>query len=52
MHRDPADPRIFVPKPGGGLSLNFGHRLAWWLFVAMTVIPLVVVVTVLVVYLG
>ena len=50
MYRDPADKRIFVPKQGGGLVLNFGHRLAWWLFVGMTVVPLIVLVTVLVVY--
>ena len=43
LYRDPADRRVFVPKKGGGVALNFAHPVAWWIFVSMTVIPLVVV---------
>jgi uncharacterized membrane protein len=43
LYRDPADKRVFVPRKGGGLALNFGHPIAWWIFISMTVLPLVVV---------
>ena len=46
LYRDPADKRVFVPKKGGGVVLNFGHPVAWWIFVSTTIIPLVVVVAV------
>ena len=48
LYRDPADKRVFVPKKGGGLALNFGHPVAWWIFVSMTVIPVVIVVAVII----
>ena len=31
LYRDPADKRVFVPKKGGGVALNFGHPVAWWI---------------------
>ena len=46
LYRDPADKRVFVPKKGGGVALNFSHAVAWWIFMSMTVIPLVVVIAV------
>jgi uncharacterized membrane protein len=46
FYRDPADQRVFVPKKGGGVALNFGHPIAWAIFLSMTVIPLVIVVAV------
>jgi uncharacterized membrane protein len=48
LYRDPADKRIFVPKKGGGLALNFGHPVTWWVFISMTVIPVVIVVAVII----
>ncbi len=47
-HRDPRDKRLFVPKPGGGLTLNFAHPAAWWVLVTTTIVPLAVVAIVLV----
>ena len=44
LYRDPADRRVFVPRKGGGVALNFGHPIAWWIFITMTVIPLIIVV--------
>ncbi len=44
LYRDPGDKRVFVPKKGGGIALNFGHPVAWWILVATTIIPLIVVV--------
>jgi uncharacterized membrane protein len=44
IYRDPRDKRVFVPKKGGGVALNFGHPIAFWIVVSTTVIPLVVVV--------
>jgi uncharacterized membrane protein len=44
LYRDPRDKRIFVPKQGGGLVLNFGHPIAWWIVITTTIIPLVIVV--------
>jgi uncharacterized membrane protein len=46
FYRDPQDGRVFVPKEGGGVALNFSHSIAWWIFLSMTVIPLVVVIAV------
>jgi uncharacterized membrane protein len=46
LYRDPADKRVFVPKKGGGLALNFAHPVAWWILITMTIIPLVIVVAV------
>jgi len=46
LYRDPADKRVFVPKKGGGVALNFGHPTAWWILVCTTIIPLVIVVVV------
>lgn len=42
--RDPQDKRVFVPKPGGGVSLNFGHPVAWVILVCTTIIPLAIVI--------
>lgn len=44
FYRDPADVRVFVPKEGGGVAMNFAHSIAWWIFVCMTVVPLVIVI--------
>jgi len=46
LYRDPRDKRIFVPKKGGGVALNFGHPVAWWILVSTTIIPLVIVAAV------
>ncbi|GAA3941369.1 peptide ABC transporter substrate-binding protein [Actinoplanes auranticolor] len=43
-YRDPRDKRVFVPKQGGGLALNFGHPVAWWILVCTTIVPLIIVV--------
>ncbi|MEU4216170.1 peptide ABC transporter substrate-binding protein [Actinoplanes sp. NPDC026623] len=44
LYRDPRDKRVFVPKKGGGLVLNFGHPVAWWIVISTTIIPLIIVV--------
>ena len=44
LYRDPRDKRVFVPKPGGGVALNFGHPVSWWILVSMTIIPAIVVI--------
>ena len=46
LYRDPRDKRVFVPKKGGGVALNFGHPVAWWIVVCTTIIPLIIVVVV------
>jgi uncharacterized membrane protein len=46
LYRDPNDKRVFVPKKGGGLALNFSHPIAWWIVLSTTVIPLIIVVAV------
>jgi len=46
LHRDPRDKRVFVPKPGGGVVLNFGHPIAWAILVCTTIIPFVIVTVV------
>ena len=43
LYRDPRDKRIFVPNKGGGVALNFGHPVAWWILVCTTIIPLIIV---------
>jgi uncharacterized membrane protein len=43
LYRDPHDPRVFVPKEGGGVALNFGHPIAWAIVICMTIIPLAIV---------
>ena len=40
----PDDPRVFVPRPGGGVTLNYAHPIAWAIFLSMTVVPLAVVI--------
>jgi uncharacterized membrane protein len=46
LYRDPKDKRVFVPRRGGGVALNFGHPVAWWILVSTTIIPLVIVAAV------
>lgn len=46
LYRDPRDKRVFVPKPGGGVVLNFGHPVAWAILLCTTVIPFVIVTVV------
>jgi uncharacterized membrane protein len=46
LYRDPRDRRVFVPKTGGGIALNFGHPVAWVILVCTTIIPLVIVAAV------
>ncbi|WP_030443307.1 DUF5808 domain-containing protein [Actinoplanes subtropicus] len=46
LYRDPSDPRVFVPKKGGGVTLNFGHPVAWVILVGTTIIPLAIVAAV------
>jgi uncharacterized membrane protein len=46
LYRDPTDGRVFVPKEGGGVSLNFAHGISWAIVISMTVVPLVIVVAV------
>ena len=51
LYRDARDRRVFVPKKGGGVLLNFGHPIAWAILISMTIVPftIVAVVTLLVV---
>ena len=46
LYREPRDRRVFVPKKGGGVALNFGHPIAWAILICMTVIPAIIVVAV------
>jgi uncharacterized membrane protein len=46
LHRDPRDKRVFVPQPGGGVKLNFGHPIAWAILVCTTIVPFVIVTVV------
>jgi len=50
LYRDPRDKRVFVPKQGGGVAMNFSHPIAWWILVCTTIIPLTIVVIVTVAY--
>ncbi|MFG1608335.1 peptide ABC transporter substrate-binding protein [Actinoplanes sp. NPDC049265] len=44
FEKDPTDPRVFIPRPGGGVTLNYAHGISWAIFLSMTVIPLAVVI--------
>ena len=44
FEKQPDDPRVFLPRPGGGVYLNFAHGIAWAIFLSMTVVPLAVVI--------
>jgi uncharacterized membrane protein len=46
LYRDPKDGRVFVPKEGGGVSLNFAHGISWAIVISMTVVPLVILLVV------
>jgi uncharacterized membrane protein len=46
LYRDPLDKRVFVPKEGGGVALNFGHPVAWTILICTTIIPLAIVAAV------
>ena len=46
LYRDPRDRRIFVPRKGGGVALNFAHPVAWVILVCTTIIPLAIVAVV------
>jgi uncharacterized membrane protein len=46
LYRDPLDKRVFVPKQGGGVALNFGHPVAWAILVCTTIVPLLIVAVV------
>ncbi len=46
LYRDPRDKRVFVPKKGGGVVLNFGHPIAWTILIITTIIPFVIVAAV------
>jgi len=48
LYRDPHDRRLFVPRRGGGVALNFSHPLAWAVLVGTTIIPLLVVAAVMI----
>ena len=43
LYRDPHDKRVFVPKKGGGVALNFSHPIAWWILISTTIVPLIIV---------
>ena len=46
LYRNPRDGRVFVPKEGGGVSLNFAHGISWAILISMTIVPLIIVVAV------
>ncbi|MET0425944.1 MAG: peptide ABC transporter substrate-binding protein [Actinoplanes sp.] len=46
LYRDPRDKRVFVPKKGGGVALNFGHPIAWAILICTGIVPLVIVAAV------
>ena len=46
LYRNPRDKRVFVPKPEGGLVLNFGHPVAWAILLCTTIVPFVIVTVV------
>lgn len=49
VYRNPNDPRLWVPKPlGYGYTINFAHRRAWPVFIAILAIPLSVVLIIIV----
>ena len=43
FYKDPGDGRVFVPREGGGVALNFGHPVAWVILVVTTIVPLAIV---------
>jgi uncharacterized membrane protein len=50
IYRNPQDPRLWVPKIAGwGSTLNFAHRQAWLLLLALLAVPVYAVLTVLIV---
>jgi len=51
LYNDPRDKRVFVPNKTGGVSLNFGHPIAWWILILMTILPLLIVIGVTIAYL-
>jgi len=44
FEKDPDDPRVFLPRKGGGVYLNFAHGISWAIFLSITVVPLAVVI--------
>ncbi|GAA0477818.1 hypothetical protein Ade02nite_68140 [Paractinoplanes deccanensis] len=50
LYRNPQDKRVFVPKKGGGVVLNFGHPIAWTILILMTIVPFVIVAAVTIAY--
>ena len=44
LYKDPSDGRVFVPKEGGGVGLNYAHGVSWAILMSMTVVPLVIVI--------
>jgi uncharacterized membrane protein len=46
LYNDPRDKRVFVPKKGGGVVLNFGHPIAWTILICTTIVPFVIVAVV------
>jgi uncharacterized membrane protein len=44
FYKDPRDGRVFVPKQGGGVSLNFAHPIAWAILITTTIVPLAIVI--------
>jgi uncharacterized membrane protein len=44
LYKDPGDGRVFIPKEGGGVSMNFAHPIAWAILITTTVIPLAIVI--------
>lgn len=46
LYKDPSDGRVFVPKEGGGVSLNYAHGVSWAILMSMTVVPLIIVIVV------
>ncbi|MEV4347310.1 peptide ABC transporter substrate-binding protein [Actinoplanes sp. NPDC049596] len=50
LYRNPQDKRVFVPKKGGGVVLNFGHPIAWTILILMTIVPFLIVAAVTIAY--
>jgi uncharacterized membrane protein len=44
IYKNPADPRVWVPKHFGiGMTLNYAHPSAWWITALLIGIPIIVV---------
>ncbi|MFI5491915.1 peptide ABC transporter substrate-binding protein [Actinoplanes sp. NPDC051859] len=43
-YNNPRDKRVFVPNKAGGVSLNFGHPIAWTILILMTIVPAIIVI--------